>query len=104
MALMFITGFVSTVAFISYYRHLEKKQADEARYARVEGRYYKMADGSLLYQETAVNKPIEDIEPAAGSEAYPANIRFRYEPLTQTYRAETVDSQGNTSQEVIREK
>lgn len=60
----------------------------------------KLANGTLVFQEVPDNGSIAEIAPAAGDE--PSNSRaprYKYDPLTQTYRATKEDG----SQSIIRD-
>lgn len=59
-----------------------------------------MPDGAVMYQVArpeALPENLQDIAPAAGGQMG----RVKYDALTQTYRREVVDSEGNTRQEII---
>src|SRR5690606_34095764 len=57
----------------------------------------RLANGAIVFEEVPDESTLQDIAPAAGSaEDEP---RFKYDPLTQTYRAKRADG----GQDIIRD-
>ncbi len=83
--------------------YVVKAQRQDQKIAQgpaIEATYRRLPTGALVYEERPVNGAIQDIAPAAGDAEAP-DVRYKYDPLTQTYRAQRVDSQGNTRQDII---
>lgn len=100
MIFLFGLGAVIFIAGHTAYTHW---QQDSATIADTTVTYRKLANGATVIEERPGQIPVEDIEPAAGPNGLPAgNFRFLYDPLTQTYRAATVDRDGKSGQDIIR--
>lgn len=87
--ILLAVGGVGGVAIFKMEKSMKgtEKQASAA----YETTYTKLEDGTILIQDLPA-APIEEIEPAAGSEATPeqgAAPRMKYDPLTQTFRIQT---------------
>lgn len=60
---------------------------------------HKLANGTVVFEEVPDNGSLPDIAPAAGNETSSREPRYKYDPLTQTYRATRPDG----SQHIIRD-
>ena len=60
----------------------------------------RLANGAIVFEEVPTDGSIAEIAPAAGDEQPdPKTPRYKYDPLTQTYRATNPDG----SQDIIRD-
>lgn len=69
--------------------------------ASTEMTYRRLANGTMVYEENPNGTPVEEIEPAAGTGVNGSETRYKYDPLTQTYRVQSVDRNGNKGQDII---
>lgn len=74
--------------------------------------YRKLANGAVVYERVEGPTDIVNIAPAAGdgvaghgdgAPSVAGEIKYKYDPLTQTYRRQMVDSNGNSGQDIIRD-
>lgn len=69
--------------------------------------YHRLSNGTIVYEEyPAGSVSMSELSPAAGGGDTPLEDagtapRMKYDPLTQTYRRISVDSQGNKHQNMI---
>ncbi|NBX66236.1 MAG: hypothetical protein EBQ96_04495 [Proteobacteria bacterium] len=97
----FMTTLLAGASYGAFYA-FNKQKAAESTPLRTEMRYSRLANGATVIEEVPASA-IEDLEPAAGTETQPLPMRFIYDPLTQTYRAQSgVDSSENSRQDIIR--
>ncbi|MBU6235829.1 MAG: hypothetical protein KGQ41_08290 [Alphaproteobacteria bacterium] len=80
---------------------LKGRNASQTGDKPIEMRYRQLANGVMVYEEKPMDGDIQSIEPAAGADAQGAEPRFKYDPLTQTYRVQSVDRQGNKGQDIF---
>lgn len=90
--LLFLTGFGTVGAWIKY-----NQRQNTLTVASGELSYRKLANGTIIFEAQPVTQ-MQDIAPAAGEDANdPNSPHFKYDPLTQTYRALSYKETINTA-------
>lgn len=91
--LLFLTGFGVVGAWMKY----DQRPPQNLTIAGGDMSVRKLANGTIIFEAQEVTN-MQDIAPAAGSDANdPNSPRFKYDPLTQTYRALSYKETINTA-------
>lgn len=99
----FMIALLGGASYAAFYGLKQQKMA-QSEPIQTEIRYSRLANGATIIEEVPAS-PIEALEPAAGDSPENAPLtRFKYDPLTQTYRAQSgVDSSANSRQDIIKD-
>jgi hypothetical protein len=103
LSLVFVAILVAGLGYGAY-EHAQKSQDESIGNipSKTEMRFRKLANGVIVHEEVpAVN--VEELEPAAGDNQSPNAPRYRYDPLTQTYRVQPVDRTEDSGEDIIRD-